>query len=652
MKLFKTFFVFEAKNRFHTREILIFLAATLLLIFIAQDGTNKYSNTLKNIDVFQKTEALKVQQYILYSQYGAFGLNIMYIPPAFSILSPESTFDGLQANVNTVEKLNIYKGMKGQAFFDTTFDYMNFLGIILLSSVFFGLLYGYDTTKKKIYLRFLSTLIKERQIYIAAVISRIILLSLAIFTAVAISLLWLLIQGINLFQPAILLVGVGIISVELFSFAIGCIIGSFKRTNIVLLSLTAVYLCSLFLIPWVANKNSQIKAGKIESQFAFDLENVKISMAMERRLIDKFGVYKSGNIAPPEIIKAVKDAVNLEHEKLRERENRMKNDMLTTIDRCSTRDAFFPILFYNSISKDISGQGGLNFIDFYSYCQDIKKQFIDFHILKKFETENKPGEVVSFVKGNENLYFPDARINYMQLLLGTGMSLLYAWFALTAGYYLFLRNLYPLPQKESSDDLEVVIGTGNDAFIGAPDDRAVDTFYNILSGRIKRFTGKIVIAGDDAVTPEKKNFVYLCNPNEIPGESSVNGLVMFFKGLLQLENHECQMLSEGLAGKDEKLGKIKFCQLQADQKITLLLRIGRLMQHKIYLIHDLENEMSLDFRDTFRKEIRELKERGAVVIYFGKSGRSLMEMDRYIMAIKDEGCYQYKEFSTPSPAIA
>lgn len=199
MRLLKIFFIFEVKRRFRVWELVILLAVTLLLISMAHDGKVKQLNTQADITAFQTIETLKVLQYVVYSQYGGFGLNIMYIPPAASALYADPVFDSLVANVNTVEKLNIYKGVKGRVFFGSNNGYMSFLDIILLLTFFFGLIYGYDAMRRKSFLQAIATMEKKWKIYSAAIFSHILLLTLAFFASVGIALLWLLTEQIDLF---------------------------------------------------------------------------------------------------------------------------------------------------------------------------------------------------------------------------------------------------------------------------------------------------------------------------------------------------------------------------------------------------------------------------------------------------------------------
>lgn len=641
MRLLKAFFVFEVKRRFRVWELVIFLAVTLLLISMAHDGKVKQLNTQADIKAFQIIETLKVQQYVLYSQYGGFGLNIMYIPPASSVLYANPVFDSMVANVNTVEKLNIYKGVNGRIFFGANIGYMSFLDIILLLTVFFGLIYGYDAMRRKSFLQALSTMEKNWKIYSAAFFSHVLLLSLAFFASVGISLLWLLTDQINLFQPYLIIVGLWILLMAAISFGTGCIIGLLKSKTAGLVSLAVVFFCAIVLIPWLADKDNLAQADKLESQFDFELENVKISMAMEKRLIDTFGVYKTGSAASPELIKAVQNSVNNEHKDLRERENRMKNDMSVIIKRCAIRDVFFPILSYKAMCRTISGQDGENFIGFYSYNQDVKKQFIDFYVEKRLDSQNKPGKVENFIKGNENLYYAAARTDFAQYVPGMTVTLCYILITFLVGYSLFIMRIHPLPRKGVIDDMNIALISGSDVLFNTQINRTAEIFYNILSGKIKRFTGKLTLDEENIVTPVKKDFAYMCSPAEIPGEATVNSLLHFFKGVMKMTGEQFRELKAGLGELAGEKGKQRFDRLEPDEQAKLLLRIVRVIPRKIYMLHIFESPLSFEFSKELSEEMKELKKSGALIIYLGNANCTLFSVDRYFSTVKEKNRYRY-----------
>jgi hypothetical protein len=405
MKTFKVTFTFEAKRFFNKRKLILFLVFIILLAFFIQEGISNYKSILENKKVFQKIEETKVKQYVLYTQYGYIGVSLLYIPSPFSVLFNDSVFDGLISNVNTGKRLDINKSLKGRNFFIEKSGYMNFLGFILLFGVFFGLIFGNDATKNKDYLKFLSSISSPKKLFLATFISRIVLLNFTFIVIVGVSLLWILINNINLFSAPLIFIILGIIQLVSFFFAIGCIIGTIKRKLSRTIVMTFAYFFSVFFVPYLLDKVVQVNVANIEPLYNFELANLELIMSVERRLIEKFGLSKSGDIASQEIINAVKDALNNEHKKIRERENRMKNQILKKIRECQTVSFFFPTLFYISVNRQICTPDGLNFIDFYSFSQTKKKQFIDFYVDKKFLSKSKPGHVESFIKGDENIYY-------------------------------------------------------------------------------------------------------------------------------------------------------------------------------------------------------------------------------------------------------
>jgi len=405
MKTFRQVFIIEAKRLFIRRNLLLILAFIILLVFFIRDGISNYESILENKKVFQKIEETKVKQYILYTQYGASGITLLYIPSPFSVLFYDSVFDGLFSNVNTSKRLDINKSFKGSNFFIEKSGYMSFLGLILIFGVLFGLIYGNDTTKNKDYLKFLSSISSPKKIFFATFISRIFHLNFAFMVLVGVSILYILMNNINLFYVPLIFVILGIILVISFFFALGCNIGKLKRKSFRIIVMAAVYFLSVFFVPHLVDKVSQVNAVDIDPLYNYELVNLKLIMSLERRLIDKFGIYKSGNIASKEIISAVKDTLNNEHKKIRERENRMKSQISNKIKKRQIISSFFPTLFYISEIREICTPDGLNFIDFYSFSQKRKKQFIDFYVDKKFLSKSKPGHVESFIKGDENIYY-------------------------------------------------------------------------------------------------------------------------------------------------------------------------------------------------------------------------------------------------------
>ncbi|NIM11045.1 MAG: hypothetical protein GTO45_03585 [Candidatus Aminicenantes bacterium] len=420
MKSFKAIFKLEFKRFRCNRNVFIFSVLILISISIIQISGSNYQNFLKAKDTFQETERQRVMEYLNYTYYGWYGISVLFIPSNLSILYTNTIIE-LFGNVNTGERLTISMPIKGKTSIPDISGYMNLSCIILLFWTFVSLFYGYDTTKNKDYKKFLSQI--TRKAFLFMVISRIILLNMAVLVTLIIPTFTVLINNINPFKVHLLTFALLLCLISLFFFSIGLNFGNIKNKAIGLANLGLVYFVLTLFLPWVGN---EIKSNTfdINSLFKFELENLNIVMDLEERALKKIGKFKSGEIAPEKVMKIVWKALNTEFQELRERENQMKMQVLKRIKSFQIISSFFPINSYLEVNKEISGYGDLGIIDFHSYLQSIKDQFLYFYVKKKFLSKSKPREVEDFVKNNENLFFSKGRLTH-SFGLGVGFTILY-----------------------------------------------------------------------------------------------------------------------------------------------------------------------------------------------------------------------------------
>ena len=103
--------------------------------------------------------------------------------------------------------------------------------------------------------------------------------------------------------------------------------------------------------------------------------------------------------------------------------------------------SFFPNLLYFSICEEVSSHGGLSYIDFYSFSQYRKEQFIDFYVRKMYSGQNKTdGKIENFIKNDQDLFFAKSRlpINFYQ---GVIFTLIYILIFLMISYFLHKGTL-------------------------------------------------------------------------------------------------------------------------------------------------------------------------------------------------------------------
>lgn len=534
--IFKSAFIFELKRRLRRRDIIIFFIIAVIVLFFVQDGKSNYLKVLENRKIFQEAEATEVSKYVLYRQYGSFGIKLMFVPSPYSILFKDYAFDGLLSSINIAERLNIYKPVKGKSFFNERSGFMNFAGIILLFGVLGGLLYGYDTVKNKGCLDLLFSITNSKKIFIAVLVSRVIILNLAFLLLVSISILSLLIDNINLFKAPFVYIVLALILEITFFFAVGGVIGSLKK-SIRGIIFAAVYFFFAVLVPFLADKGDEINAAGIESLFKFELDSLKIIRTTDKKLINKFGSLKSDEAVPYEIIKAVKDAVKNEHGRIRERESQMKKYMLKKIRQRQKISAFIPVIFPISVNREVSSHGGLSFIDFYSFGQQRKMEFIDFYVEKRFLGKNKPeqiGQVESFVKTDENLFYAKSYLpeNY---LLGIGLRLFYIVVFLVIFYRMNIKEIKEEIKKPQIDFKE----DQNSVFVLCKDRKLKDDIFRYYEQQNAICIDKINTKDFrfDGINPEYM-FNYFCRISGVDKQEAVKNLALLGITDLKGESHE------------------------------------------------------------------------------------------------------------------
>ncbi|MCP4221246.1 MAG: hypothetical protein GY765_41855, partial [bacterium] len=361
-------------------------------------------------------------------------------------------FDSLVSNVDTTERLNIYQNLKSKCLFsEKSGGFMDFSGIMCLLGCFLALLYGFDTFRREDYLKFLADISKPKVLYASVLISRLILLNV-FFTALAgFSVVWMMINGIQVLSVYFFWFILVLLLVATFFFAVGTVIGCMKNKSAGFILMGVSYFAFMFLIPWAVNKLVYISAADISSNYKLELDNLKQMMAFENRAFNQVGVWKSGDIAPENVKRLVKGVLENEYEKFREKEEGLKNEILGNVKYYHTLASFFPVSFYLSVNKEMGSQGLLNFIDFHTYSHRLKYRFVNFYVLKKFYSKQEQTGVETFIKGNCNLFYGKNRLPF-KFIRGVFLTMLYILMLFGVGFRMFNKRFKPQPVQEPGID--------------------------------------------------------------------------------------------------------------------------------------------------------------------------------------------------------
>lgn len=622
MNMIRSLFVFELKRRLKWREITVVFAVLLIFLFFINQGKNKYTDTIDNTSVFQETEERLVKSYIHYTQYGTIGIRLLFIPSPFSILYHNPIYEGLLSSVNSGEKLTLDKTLKGRHFFVKTSPFNDFLSLVLLCAAVFCVLYGYDTPREKAYLRFLSSLSHSTgkgtaKLFAALAIARLMLAMLIFFLLLAVSLFWAGIHNVHPLQTPVVFFILLIFITIVFFFFVGFLLGTLRKKASRAILLGVFYAASFIILPVLFNIYTDINVSQMESLFEFELKNMELVMLVEKRLIEKFGFYKSGDVVTPELKEKIKEALSQEFNKVFAREEHLKELILEKVSHRHGVSCLYPVLFFNTAVGELSSCGELSVLDFYSYSLRMKKEFLSFYVEKKFMLESRPGHVENFIKGGENLFYAQSLLPY-HFWWGTAVSLLYIALLAMASYFRFKRVLAPAPEKGSTDMLEIHLCPGEDYHVNSEDYAAVDHFYSVFSGGVKDFTGKIIIDGKNIASGEKQEFVYLCSLGQIPGEVKVNAHLRLYQRLLNLSQEQTSGLKAVIGkGMENK----RFLDLPTDEKLQLMFKLvqyagSRFTGRAIYMLHDFVSRCSAGYVKELAEEISRLKSKQAIILYF------------------------------------
>jgi ABC-type Na+ transport system ATPase subunit NatA len=620
MRTFRAIFSYESRRFLCKKNIAVFLLFLVLSLYLVQDGISQYNSIIENKARFQEIEEVKVSQYINYTQYGLYGIRLLFIPSPLSIFFTNSSLiSGLTANIDSSDVLRIYNSFKGKNLYSEKIGgYKDFAGIILLFGTLLVLYFGHDSFRYKGYIKFLSGLSDYRRVFAFIQVSRVLLLMLFFTLLTVLALLLLAINGILLKSSDVyyLLYFLGVwFLVMIFLFMLGVITGTAKSRFNGIAMLLVFWFAFVFFIPGVINTLTSKRADDITSNYQLEFEKLKVLMDFEKRALDQAKRYTSMKERVTSERKLVESSLTNEIKRIQDLEEKMKQEMMDSFYFFRNLSVVFPTTFYQSVSNEVGSRGYENFFSFYQYIQCLKDGFVRYYIKKKFYSNYD--KVESFIRGDQNLYYAASRLpgNFWWGIL---ITLLYIALLTTGSYRRFKSFLFHIPDKKMPElkKLDVELKSGQSEVVLTGEQTLKNQFYNVLSGEVRGFDGKLMLddvnmAGDRKRV--KDTFLFLCRPEEIPEDIRAGNLIHLFQDLMMLSKKEKAKLYLEL--NMEPIEKKYFGDLEDADKGKLLMAAARLKKCKVYMIDDFARGMPPDFILRLIGELRELKANGSSILY-------------------------------------
>lgn len=600
MKVFRVVFGLELRRFLCNWNIIIFLLFLAISFYFLQEGIKRQQLVEKNKQTFIEIEKMKVKQYMLYTQYGTYGVRLMFLPSTLSIFFNNSGhFSNLISNFDSGERLNIYNPFKGKTLFtEKSGILMDFSGLTLLLGSLFALYFGYEALHHKRYLEFLSGFphYNYRKVFFPIIGSRIVILLLLLLITGGFAWGLLQLNGVALsgtdYRHLVAYLGVFFL-ILLFFFSLGTVVSHLKTKSAAIITMSGLFFLFIFIIPWTIDKIISGKAAGMTDSYYLELEKLKIVMDFEKRAYEEIGIFRSGKKAPPAVTGLVESYWKEDFKKIERLEEKLENEMKDNIWDYQVLSMFFPSTFYLSVGNEISSRGYDNFLAFYNYSRDLKDRFVRFYFDKKFYTDHT--DIESFVKGEENLFHAHSRLP-RTFAGGILLTILYTFVLFTVSWLLLFKKV-----KKSTDILPPSFEPekGNSYFILCENTSYMDRLFRFYeSGENVVGIDRINIKELDLGIPAVEMVRYFCRMRGVDEKKAWGNLTVL--GIREMD-----------------IARVRRKAISPEILKKIYTAVSLASEMDVVVVKDFVKDQSRRFEEQFRRLLFILQKRGKIILYLG-----------------------------------
>jgi len=253
--------------------------------------------------------------------------------------------------------------------------------------------------------------------------------------------------------------------------------------------------------------------------------------------------------------------------------------------------------------------------------------------------------MVNFIKADENLFKSTSALpnNYWS---GVSITVGYILILLLVSFRLYNQSMYRLKTKELKsieptqvNKVSLTIEKAQFQEYKTDSNIPKDILYLDLSGEIRQInqtglSGEVVINGINiALEKFQGDFLYICRPEDLPEDITVKDCIATHARLLKLTGQEKQIIldSPGIRPISPKLiGK-----LTQAEKFEILIGLLRVKRDRVYLVNDIDKDLSHIYSIQLKERIDELTAQGASVIFLTSYSIS-RDVKKYIFFEKSD----------------
>ncbi len=485
----------------------------VILMAMAQVDMKEYLGELNEVEAANRVEKLNAGQFDRYTPYSVYGVRFVIRPATLNFLQVFRVYNDLVSEVDSGTKLLIYESKKGNNVTpDTAAGYLNFTGLLFLLGSILAAVYGYKGYRSEQYLRYLCRLRVFKNVFFSILFARLALFSSMVLGILAGNVVLGRINGINILDSHYLWFSLLVLAVLNFFLFNGAWFGAIKNTRAGISLVVGMILLLDLLVPWLIIKTvKNISVSISEHQTQFD--QLEILMAFEKLGIKKFGDLRSGD----EVKEFMKSYLENQLKIQEDLESKHRQRIMEKIEKYRAFSVFFPSSFYLAATAEISGKGYNNYFAFYDFTGKKKREFIVFYFQKEYFEEPKPGQVESFIKGNESIFRCQSSLPG-NFLLGMVLLFFYMSGSIIGTYFLVYYKVYPIKKKLPGEaDLFIHIGKAEDIFFFTGNPLVRAKIYNHFSGEETLESDILLVPGPSLDTAGQIDFSYLPPARELKG---------------------------------------------------------------------------------------------------------------------------------------
>jgi hypothetical protein len=344
------------------------------------------------------------------------------------------------------------------------------------------------------------------------------------------------------------------------------------------------------------NKNDNNTTGN------YKIESKKIDMVtgFEKEAKEKYGEFKDVDIETAKMI--IESYWNKYYPQIEAVERNYHRDIESRNREKMTAMQWTPATFYHLTTREASSMGLVNKSTFHAHLIGKQKEFARFYIDRCFYHD--PREMVSFIKGDENLFMAEGSLP-PGFPAGIISQSCLCFFLLLVSLARFKKQVPPHKEKTLTGKTrqDLAPKQGQLKVLLLKNSNFSQNAYHYL-----------------AASPGGSwLFVYLCHPGHLPGFIKVKAFIKFMLLLMGVTKDMQRTILEKLQPAKFKGKLVRHLSPLERGEVLLTILTGLKNRRPLFLLNDIAERYPFEFTIMIKDWIKEMKQAGAFVLYLTTS---------------------------------